>query len=188
MRSNIEAQLADILSGAGYKRLPPTFEVGNVTFNGMSAFVGGAGSLELVLLVAVKETTTSARTEVRWLVERVARALDSAGSQRPLTAVLVSDESLPSELVDSILKVARVLTVASFRDMTTQLAPLLPLEPLELGPEEADAVERLAPYLQKRRDAPQLRRMILDSRDGAAKVESRLSTWLDAAFSGDGTR
>lgn len=182
MSSNTTAVVKDLLEEAGFEKLPSSFIVGSVSFDSMTAFIGPPGSLELIVLAEVAAVTASATAEVRWRVERVARALDSAGSRRPLTAVLISKLSIPSELVDSVLRVARVVTVNSKLDIASQLAPLLPLPSSSSGAEETDAIERLMPYLRGNRDAPQLRRLIEDSRKGAVAVESRLGSWLGAAF------
>lgn len=172
----------DILQGAGFDKLPPSFTIGSVSFDSMNAFLGAPDSLELVVVVELTALAAPARAEVRWLVERVARALDAAESRRPLTAVLLSEVSVPSELIDSLLRVARVVTVNGDLETASQLAPLLPLPSILSGAEDTDAIERLAPFVRGNRDAPQLRRLIEDSRRGGAAVEARLSSWLSAAF------
>lgn len=125
----------ELLEDAGLQALRQPVDVNGIPF-AFSAMLAGTDSLDLVVLVDTVEDGPEER--IRQEVDGLARALDVAGSRRPLTVVLVGPRW--RELTErAIARVARVLICevvigddapAALKDA---LAVLLPLE-IDLDP------------------------------------------------------
>lgn len=182
MKSDLIKGVGFILEESGYTRLSPTFSVGSVSFDGLVGFLGGSGSLDLVLVLETDAGDSGRNASTRWAVERVARALDAAGSRRPLSAVIIADESIPTDMLDAMLRVSRVVTVIGDSDLAIQLAPLLPLETFASDQDEVDALEGLTPFIESKGDSAQFHKFVQDARISSIKVEERFSMWLESSF------
>ena len=120
-------RVADVLSAAGYRRLPSPLQVAGLSFEVAAAFVGVGHSADLLV---VGDMAASGERKVIQQVEGVARALDVMRSHRPLTLVIVGPRPIGKPL-ETLSQLGRVLAVEEATDpldLRDRLAVLLPLE------------------------------------------------------------
>ena len=120
-------RVADVLSAAGYRRLPSPLQVAGLSFEVAAAFVGVGHSADLLV---VGDMAASGERKVIQQVEGVARALDVMRSHRPLTIVIVGPRPIGKPL-ETLSQLGRVLAVEEATDpldLRDRLAVLLPLE------------------------------------------------------------
>jgi hypothetical protein len=186
---DIDAALAEIdrvLTEAGFATIDNPLTVGGVPFDVIRAYVAGPGFLDLIVVIDSTGGMPSQLRQNFWLVERIARALDQAGSRRPLTAVLLHDADAARVPTEEFLRLARVLLVADINTVASELAPILPivLKPTtQLG---RDPLEDLLVFYGSGRYSDKASRLIELARGGARAVESGFAEWLDEAFVGSG--
>jgi hypothetical protein len=173
----------EILGAAGFSPLPQPVQVGEVPFQ-FSVVLVSKESLDLVVLVDTFED--GSEEVVRGEVMALARALDLAGSRRPLTVVLIGQRW--SEITErAISRVARVLRCqvvlgddardAALRDALAVLLPLnLPKVPEE--PEETWSAIRM--QLEQDLDDSDLREVLLVASRGQGSVKQALRNYLAA--------
>lgn len=122
-------RIAEILKDAGYVALPTPLEIRGLRFEIQSAFVGASPSPDLII---VADTAFEDEKRILRKLEGIARALDLAGSRRPLTAILAGPRPT-SPVIGAMVRVCRVLPVGPTggTDFETRLinwlAVLLPL-------------------------------------------------------------
>lgn len=165
--------VAAVLTQAGYKRMSDPFNIGRVKFDDLRGYLGPEGSLDIVLVL-------NEPSRALLQVERVCRALDAAGSRRPVTAVLGPRRVAPS-LLESMTRYCRVLVVDP-EYIRESLATLLPLE---LPPAQTDSQDTrtLATILKINRTDP-LHPIVAASGRGAEAVHRAYMHWVDSAFDG----
>lgn len=172
--------VSDLLEAAGHRKLAPPISIGGIPFDVPNALVGGPGSLDLTLIFDATVSSRATLSQIRWTVERMARALDTAGSRRALTMILIGSPRGEDLDEAELLPLGRVLVVGDGDEIHRALAPLLPLEfpPSSVDAHEPDftlAVSRQA------RDKPWLERLTAEAA-GPGEVEAILRAWLDDAF------
>jgi hypothetical protein len=174
-------KVTEKLSSVGYRPLPRPLQIGRVSFDDLSALTAGPGFLDLILILLV-EPSVEGLSSAKWQVQRVARALDSAESLRPLTAVIITEKAPPGSIVDEILKVARVLIITEKDLIEKQIAPLLPLDVSESDNTELDTMTRISSWSRSKQDRDQLGTLVARAMEGPHEVRSALTNWLDASF------
>lgn len=120
-------RVADILTSAGYRRIPPPLQVAGLDFDVAGAFVGVGRSADLVV---IGDMAADGERKVVQQIEGIARALDVMRSHRPLTSVIVGPRPVGKTL-EALAQVARILLVEEAvdpADLRDSLAVLLPLE------------------------------------------------------------
>ncbi len=130
-KSGAVAQTVAFLTTAGYRSLKPPFEVASIPFSFGALLVGTERAIDLLAII---DTVVEDPAAVRRNVEGLGRALDLAGSRRPLTIILVGP-SPPAGYIEPLVKVGRVLVVntaaspsATADLLADSLAVLLPLK------------------------------------------------------------
>lgn len=142
--------VADMLGGAGYRRITTPFEIAGLKFDFPAAFIGISPSPDLIL---VADTAFDDEKRILQRVAGIARALDVMRSKRPLTAVLVGPRpSYP--VIEAMSKVCRVLPVEIVPDgdlesiLRNWLAVLMPLRLPEVNASIADPLNEIAKQLE----------------------------------------
>ncbi len=142
-------QIAQLLAGAGYRRLETPLHVAGLTFDFPVAFVGMPPSPDLILAADMAFETDQ---RVLRKVEGIARALDVVRSKRPLTTVLAGPRP-SAQVLDALTKVCRVLPVGTVVDddpdtaLRNWLAVLLPLNVPTPSRKIADPLGEIAPLV-----------------------------------------
>jgi len=114
------------LSDNGYSVLPQPLQLGDISLDIDLVYVGPADRLDLAVIVDRPDTREEG-LRLYWQVQRLARALDSVGSRRTITVVVIGSFDDPRLLTD-LQTVARVLAVDDSLPVRRLLAPLLALE------------------------------------------------------------
>jgi hypothetical protein len=120
-------RVAEILLGAGYRRIIPALQVAGLTFDVAGAFLGVGHSADLVVIC---DMAADGERKVTQQIDGIARALDVMRSHRPFTTVVVGPRPV-GKILESISKVSRILSVEEAvdpADLRDQLAILLPLD------------------------------------------------------------
>lgn len=178
----IVTEIDRVLRDADYLRID-NLRIGTVPFDVDYAYLAGPGFLDLVV---VMDADASA-SQIYWLAERVASALDTVGSRRPVTYVLVGNHQEEGVLVDDLIRLGRVVHVSAFEHVAEELAPLLPVV-IEQGDDvQGDPLTELDLATGTRdTDVSAMRDLVKAARSGAGPVEASLAVWLDGAFGGQG--
>jgi hypothetical protein len=178
------ARVVSVLESAGYHRFDEVLLVAGIPFR-FPAVLARDTSLDLVVVVDRIEEQDGER-----LLERIAalsRALDVAGSRRPLTVVLVGPRP-ELRITHALRDVARILSVsegqgdATSQELLDALGALLPLR-VAVEPEQDEetwpAVRRTLLSTHSGEDSAAL---IKASPGGPTQVENALRTLLSAPF------
>lgn len=180
--------IEDTMLAAGFNSLGSTLVVAGVPFEVVASYAAGPGSLDLVVVVDATQGTAEQLQRGYWLIERVARALDQAGSRRPLTALILHDAAAARVPTEDFLRLARVLLVTGADHVERELAPLLPLV-FDRGSEAGhDPMEDLLQRSRSGKDGIKRSALIEAAQRGASHVESALLEWLDESFDEKGSR
>lgn len=119
-------RVADVLIGAGYRRIASPLEVAGLKFDVAGAFMGVGHSADLVI---IGDMAADGERKVLLQIEGIARALDVMRSRRPLTTVIVGPRPVGKTL-EALAQVSRILAVeeaTDSADLRDRLAILLPL-------------------------------------------------------------
>jgi hypothetical protein len=175
-----------ILTAANFQPRPP-LRVASVPFDFAAVLVGAGRSPDLIVVVDTVEEQNELR--LRQKMDGLGRALDVAGSRRPLTAVLVGPK--PSDVtLEAISRVCRVLPVGTPTGKTADaelhdwLSVLLPL-PLP-NPQQAvaDPGGALAARLSADLDVGLQDTLLAASERGPGVVREELARLLSTPLAG----
>ena len=168
-------RVAEILRGAGYRRVATPREIAGVKFELPMALVGNPPSPDLVVIA---DTAFEDERRILKTIEGVARALDVARSKRPLTAILAGPRPR-SSVLDAMSRVCRVLpigTVVADSDpdavLRNWLAVLMPLRLPEPTAGIADPMNEIAGRLVG--IDPELTELLSLAARGSDAVKNRL--------------
>lgn len=170
----------ELLAEAGLRPLTPPVMVAGVPFE-FSAILTADASLDLVVLVDTVED--GPEEEARREIGGLARALDVAGSRRPLTVALIGPRW--SEVTErAMARVARVLVCevvvdddakATLRDALAVLLPLI----LEMSPDEpTESWANVRAQLEEEAGGPDLADLLGAAPRGASRVHDALVRFL----------
>jgi hypothetical protein len=167
-------RVAELLAGAGYRRVATPLEIAGLKFELPAAFVGASPSPDLILIA-----DTAFEDELRILrkIEGIARAMDVVRSKRPLTAVLAGPRP-SSAILDSMSRVCRVLPIGAplgeDPDATLRnwLAVLMPLNLPEPSASIADPLTEIAGQLGGLQ--PEVAGLVDLAQHGSDAVQARL--------------
>lgn len=171
-------RVAELLDGAGYRRMPQPLHVAGLDFDVAAAYIGGDHSADLIV---IGDMAADGERKVLQQVEGIARALDVMRSHRPLTTVIVGPRPVGKTL-EALAQVSRILAVEEAMDPTElrdQLAVLLPLElPASLSTDrDLGSGDELALP-----DHPLAAELIETSKQGEAAVRDVFHKAIDAVF------
>jgi hypothetical protein len=171
-------RVAEVLAGAGYRRIAVPLEIAGLRFDLPAAFVGGSPSPDLVI---VADTAFDQEKRILQKLEGVARAMDVVRSKRPLTAVLAGPRP-SSAVLDSMSRVCRVLPIGTILEadadatLRNWLAVLMPLRLPEPNAGIADPLAEIAGQLAGL--DPDVASLVELAPEGAAAVQSRLHSLI----------
>lgn len=142
-------RVVEILEGAGYRQLGLPLVIASVPFDFAAALVGTGHAPDLIVVI---DTMKDSDARTRQKIEVLGRAMDVAGSRRPLTAVLTGPRPAEPTLA-AIGRVCRVLPIGTpiglgaDRLLHEWLSVLLPLELPDTDEAGATTISELAQYL-----------------------------------------
>jgi hypothetical protein len=143
-------RVAEVLVGAGYRRVSTPLEIAGLKFDFPAAFVGASPSPDLIL---VADTAFDDEHRILKKIEGIARAMDVVRSRRPLTAVLAGPRPTSATL-ESMSKVCRALPIGTILDedadsaLRNWLAVLMPLNLPEPSAGIADPLTEIGGRLE----------------------------------------
>ena len=128
-------RVVDFLKGVEFRLLPSPLVIRQSTFEFSAVLMGPGEGSDIVLIV---DTVNSKDAEIVRRIQGFARALDSARSRNPLTAVLVGPRPAPDHL-KKLIQVCRVLPVGTIpygadkakAHFSNWLAVLTPLDQID---------------------------------------------------------
>ncbi|MPZ59139.1 MAG: hypothetical protein GEU91_22155 [Rhizobiales bacterium] len=167
-------RVAEVLAGAGYRRVAMPLDIAGLKFDLPAAFVGASPSPDLII---VADTAFDQEQRILKKIEGIARAMDVVRSKRPLTAVLAGPRP-SSAMLDSLSRVCRVLPIGTILDgdadaaLRNWLAVLMPLNLPEPSTNIADPLTEIAGQLGGL--DPEVAALVDFAQHGADAVQSRL--------------
>jgi hypothetical protein len=167
-------RVAEVLAGAGYRRVATPLEIAGLRFDLPAAFVGASPSPDLII---VADTAFDQEQRILKKIEGIARAMDVVRSKRPLTAVLAGPRP-SSAVLDSMSRVCRVLPIGTILEadadatLRNWLAVLMPLSLPEPSASIADPLTEIAGQLQGL--DPEVAALVDLAPEGADVVQTRL--------------
>lgn len=178
-RDNLRSEVSDALVSTGYARLKSPLQIGDITLDLESVYIGPDDRLDLVAIVDQPESREDG-LRVHWQIQRLARALDAAGSRRSISIILLGAPS-SHQLVADLQTLARVLPVDGSLPVRRLVAPLLNLSlpdatqsPLDGGAQVRETIRgHYATALLEISAAAQL---------GKDAVEAQYAAWIDQSF------
>ena len=177
-------RVAEVLSKAGYRRLPIPLDIAGLKFDVPAAFVGAKPSPDLILVedVAFKDEKRILRK-----IEGIARAMDVVQSKRPLTVVLAGPRPRSSTL-DAMSRVCRVLPIGMIADEDPDKAFrnwLSILMPLKLPKPNISIADSMIEIASRFEDIPaEVTELVELARMGAGAVQTRLYELISEPLSG----
>jgi hypothetical protein len=173
-------RIVSLLEKSGYRVLDSPLAVGSARFDFAVALVGTEHRPDLIVVIDSVEET---EIRIRQKLEALSRALDLAGSRRPLTAILVGPR--PSQpTLEAIARVCRVLPVGTVSGSDANqtihdwLAVLLPIELPSATGSLADSLSELARHAPEVIGQPLASELISAANSGADAVRDLLRTWI----------
>ncbi len=171
-------RVAEVLTGAGYRRVSTPLDIAGLQFDLPAAFVGTSPSPDLIV---VADTAFDQEQRILRKIEGIARAMDVVRSKRPLTAVLAGPRP-SSAVLESMSRVCRVLPIGTILDadadatLRNWLAVLMPLSLPVPNASIADPLTEIAGQLGGL--DPEIAALVDVAPQGADAVQSRLHTLI----------
>lgn len=177
-----------ILKEAGYRELSLPLTVASVPFDFAAALVGTGKTPDLIVVI---DTVQDSDARARQKIDSLGRALDVAGSRRPVTAVVAGPR--PPELtLEAMGRVCRVLPVGTptgtdaDRLLQEWLAVLLPLQLPNASKALADTVGELADHLPANLDSYVQKAILAKAPYGVTAVRTVLHQLIVEALNDNG--
>lgn len=174
-----------ILVAHDYRPAPKPLVVASVPFDFAAALVGVGRAPDLIVVIDTIVDTVELR--LRQKVEGLARALDVAGSRRPMTCVLVGPK--PSDpTLEALSRLGRVLAIGTPTGPEAEallhdwLAVLLPLPLPPPGQSLADPRAELIAQLPDHLDGSLRKSLLAAADEGPKAVEQALKKRLDGVL------
>jgi hypothetical protein len=179
-------RVVEVLLGAKFLLMKQPLVVASVPFEFPALLIGTGNSPDLI---AVVDSVVDTEPRIRQKLDGFSRALDVAGSRRPLTAVIAGPK--PSDATLAVLgRVCRVLPVgtpsgegadAALRDW---LAILLPLRLPDANVATADSSGELAKALPIGLDDGLRKGLLGAASKGSSSVQEALKELIVSALAG----
>ena len=177
-------RVVEALTAAKYRPSLRPLTVASVPFEFAAVLVGTGRAPDLIIVV---DTVAEPEHRIRQKIDSLGRALDVAGSRRPLTAILVGPR--PSDMtLDVISRVCRVLPVGTPTggDAESQLrdwlAVLLPLPLPDSDQTVADPQGELLAHLPEGIDSELRSKLLSAAARGPKAVQRALKERLTRAL------
>lgn len=181
MMSGPVERVATLLASGGYLQLSSPIAVAGVPFEFDAVLVGTERAHDLVIVI---DTVLASDRRLSQQVEALGRALDVAGSLRPLSVVTVGPPPRP-EVLDVMSRIARVLVVhphGSGDDLIDALAVLLPLNVPTPSSEAHEGLSNVAAWAASSSDPAGVLSLIPSSKFDADAVSKALAKYLSSPF------
>lgn len=163
-------EVSKILEESRFKKLQVPFSLSGISFSFPAAFLGQQRSNDLVLIL---DTNFESESRISRRVQGLTRALDLAGSRKPLTTVVLG-KNAEASFLESLSYLSRVIPLqgASFQEAKNRLAILLPLE---IPQPNNTITEPLTELLSELEDFEEpLRALAQRATEGSASVREHL--------------
>lgn len=163
----------------GYLELSTPLQLGEISLDLESVYTGPADRLDLAVIVYRPETREQG-SRLYWQIQRLARALDAAGSRRTITVVAIGGID-DSRLLADLQTAARVLIVDDSLPVRRLLAPLLDLELPEAAQGALNGMAQVRAAVKGQHSAALLD-IVEAAPHGVESVTATYSSWVDEAF------
>ncbi|GGJ73293.1 hypothetical protein GCM10007173_35390 [Glutamicibacter ardleyensis] len=169
----------------GYVEMSNKVTVGDIQLEISDLWESPQENMDLSMII---ERPDSRESELRlyWLVQRLARALDSASSRRTVTVILIGEPSQNSGLSE-LLELARVLVVDGSLATERMIGPLLRLRLPVTATSQLDGIADVVIAIGKNQSTRDLMRIIHAAEAGAGAVTDRYRVWLEESFLNKGS-
>lgn len=179
-RETHRSEVISLLAANGYVEISPQVTIGDVQLEVPNLWESPPENMDLSLIIDQPDSRESA-LQLYWLVQRLARALDSAISRRTVTVILIGEPS-PTTGLSELLELARVLVVDGSLATERMIGPLLKLQLPATATSQLDGIAEVADAIGKKQSARDLLRLIHAASAGASVVSDRYRAWLDESF------
>lgn len=176
----LRSEVLHLLENHGYIHLPQEVTIGDVQLLIPYLLEGPSESLDLSLVSDRPDSRESA-LRLYWLVQRLVRALDAAGSRRTVTVVLIGQSSGQAGLND-LQELSRVLVVDGSLPTDRMIGPLLKLRLPVTAIEQSDGIAEVSESISHKHFAHDLSRLVQAATSSANAVSDRYRGWIDEAF------
>lgn len=160
--------------------MSPHVAIGEVQLDIPNLWESPPENMDLSLIVDRPDSRESA-LRLYWLVQRLARALDSVSSRRTVTVILIGEPSFNTGL-NELLELARVLVVDGSLATERMIGPLLRLRLPATATSQLDGIAEVVEMIGKKQYARDLLRLVDAASAGASVVSDRYRAWLDESF------
>ena len=184
-QETLRSEVVRLLVENGYVEVSPQVTIGDVQLDVPNLWESPTENMDLSLIIDRSDSRESA-LRLYWLVQRLARALDSASSRRTVTVILIGEPS-PNTGLSELLELARVLVVDGSLATERMIGPLLRLRLPATAMSQLDGIAEVADAIEKNRSARDLLRIIHAASAGASVVSDRYRAWLDESFANRGS-
>lgn len=179
-REALRSEVLRLLVDNGYVEIPSPVKIGGVQLDVPNLWESPPENMDLSLVVDRPDSREST-LRLYWLVQRLTRALDSAGSRRTVTVILISEPS-PYTALNELLEFARVLVVDGSLATERMIGPILRLRLPATATSQLDGITEVAAAIGKDQSARDLLRLIHAASSGASMVSDRYRAWIDESF------
>ena len=149
--TDLREEVLDVLVDSGYTILPSPLQLGEISLDIDLVCSGPTDRLDLVV-IADRPETREEGLRLYWQIQRLARALDAAGSRRTITVVVVGGVDDPRLSAD-LPTVARVLGVDASLPIRRLVPPPLALRLPAATQTTLDAIAQLRAAVKGRHSA-----------------------------------
>jgi hypothetical protein len=160
--------------------MSPQVTIGDVQLEVPNLWESPPENMDLSLIIDRPDSRESS-LQLYWLIQRLARALDSATSRRTVTVILIGEPS-PNTGLSELLELARVLVVDGSLATERMIGPLLRLRLPATSTSRLDGIAEVTDAIGKKHSARDLLRLIHGASAGASVVSDRYRAWLDESF------
>jgi len=177
--TDLREEVLDVLVDNGYTILPSPLQLGEISLDIDLVCSGPTDRLDLVG-IADRPETREEGLRLYWQIQRLARALDAAGSRRTITVVVVGGVDDPRLSAD-LQTVARILAVDDSLPIRRLIAPLLTLKLPAATQTTLDGIAQVRAAVKGRHSAALLE-LVQSAADGPDGVTAKYLSWVDESF------
>lgn len=176
----LKAEVVRLLLANGYVEIPTDLTIGDIQLEAPGLWESPPESMDLSLIVGRPDSREST-LRLYWLVQRLARALDSVGSRRTVTVIVIGRPSVAAGL-NELLELARVLVVDGSLATERMIGPLLRLRLPASASIQLNGIHQVAETISGAVLAKELLRLVSAATVGENVVTDRYRGWLEESF------